>query len=142
MANKRKRTARRRAALWGGSDPTYGIDLDADMVLGRAGEDVFARGVVTPDDGLNFKRLFPDQWEQMAAALAASRAAGEIPGAEPLTVGLPSGAEGGAAVMHSARKRWEALGLVYPKLGDVTVGSVTVVHPGTTMAAERGEARR
>jgi len=117
MANKRKRTARRRAALWGGSDPTYGIDLDADMVLGRAGEDVFARGVVTPDDGLNFKRLFPDQWEAMHSAISAQKA--------PFFAASVDDGGGGYARFRADMARTQALGLAPTDLDGAAVMRIT-----------------
>ena len=126
--NKRKRTAHRRAALWttasaraivGAFNDSGHVDgplLDAWVPSRPMGEVVFASGV-WHDDGGEFKRLFPDQWEELLNRHLDARRAGDIPGSEMLTVAPDRGAEAGAAVMRAARRRWEALGLV-PKRAD------------------------
>lgn len=123
--NKRKRTAHRRAALWGprAFDEQGHVDralLDAWVPSRPMGEVVFARGVC-PDDGLNMKRLFPDRWEALLNQHLDARRAGEIPGAEMLTVAPDDG---------TARERFQA-DMARAKVADVVwheseVGTVTV----------------
>lgn len=99
--NKRKRTAHRRAALWPRRIP-----------------------LACPDDGLNFKRLFPDRWEEMVDALRAHYAT--------LTIATDDGTA--QARFRADMARAQADGLVWHGSEGATV---TVVPPG----AERGEDR-
>ena len=48
----------------------------------------------------------------------------------PLTVAPDRGTEAGAAVMRSARRRWEALGLVPARAEDATVTVTPVTRAG------------
>lgn len=128
MANKRKRTAYRRAALWGVTDPKDALDLDAAMVHGKFSEVVFARGVCH-DNGGEMARLFPDRWEALLNRHLDARRAGEIPGAEMLT-GVASGATSVRARFRADMARAQAAGIVWPGAEDATATVTPVTRAG------------
>jgi hypothetical protein len=106
--NKRKRTAHRRAALWGPRRAYVDCHVDA-----RREEP----GVEAPGSGYTVRQMTVEEAADAIDAIVAAEAerrGGPMP---PLTVAPDRGAEVGAAVMRAARRRWEALGLV-PKRAD------------------------
>ena len=115
--NKRKRTAHRRAALWGPRRAYVDCHVNARLL---------PPGVEAPGgNGYTVRQMTVEEAADEIDAIVAAEAeqrGGPMP---PLTVAPDRGAEAGAAVMRAARRRWEALGLVPAIPVAITVTPVT-----------------